>query len=272
MRAGSRRSTPRTARCLALSTSIPGPGEPGHETWADDHNAYLTGGGGVWTHAVLRCRTATAVIFGTGESQPWADPAFRPGDNLYTNSTVALDADTGELKWYFQEIPQETWDYDTDQPQDAVRPRTTTAKTHKVVGTFSRNGFFYTLDRTNGSSSDGHGLSRPELDRRTRSQTGKPVEYIPGSPTQEYAPKAALKVGDANTAQQICPALQTSTWWPPTYSPDTKVVYMQAIDTCFSQSMDAHIDPTRTDLRAMPACGAVVTSGSSTTPSRTPRA
>jgi alcohol dehydrogenase (cytochrome c) len=230
--------------------TVPGPGEPGHETWADDHNAYLTGGGGVWTTPSYDA-ASNSIIFGTGESQPWADPAFRPGDNLYTNSTVSLDADTGKLNWYFQEIPQETWDYDTVNAK-MLYDINYNGESRKVMGTFSRNGFFYTLDRNNGSFIYATAYRDPNWTAGLDPKTGKPVEYVPGSLTQDYAPNAALKVGEAQTAQSICPALQTSTWWPPTYNPDTKVAYIQAIDACFSQSIEEHIDTTRTDLQGNP--------------------
>jgi alcohol dehydrogenase (cytochrome c) len=230
--------------------TIPGPGEPGHETWADDHNAYLTGGGGVWTTPSYDPDSDT-LIFGTGEAQPWADPAFRPGDDLYTNSTVALDPSTGKVKWYFQEVPQETWDYDTVNPK-MLYDINYNGETRKVLGTFSRNGFFYTLDRNNGSFIYGSTYRDPNWTAGLDPKTGKPVEYVPGSLTQDYAPKAALKVGDTTTAQSICPALQTATWWPPTYNPDTHLAYIQAIDACFNQSIDQHIDPARTDLKGNP--------------------
>jgi alcohol dehydrogenase (cytochrome c) len=227
--------------------SIPAPGEPGSETWADDHNAYLTGGGGIWSTPSYDA-DSNSIIFGTGESQPWADPAFRPGDNLYTNSTVALDADTGKMNWYFQEIPQETWDYDTINPK-MLYDINYNGESRKVVGTFSRNGFFYTLDRNNGSFIYGTAYRDPNWTAGLDPKTGKPVEYVPGSLTQDYAPNAALRVGEAQTAQNICPSLATSTWWPPTYNPDTHVAYIQAMDACFSQSIDEHIDPTRDDLK-----------------------
>jgi alcohol dehydrogenase (cytochrome c) len=230
--------------------TIPGPGEPGHETWADDHDAYLTGGGGVWTTPSYD-PDSNAIIFGTGESQPWADPAFRPGDNLYTTSTVALDADTGKLKWYFQETPQETWDYDTVNPK-MLYDINYNGETRKVVGTFSRNGFFYTLDRNNGSFIYATAYRDPNWTAGLDPKTGKPVEYVPGSLTQSYAPNKTLKVGDTATAQDVCPALQTSTWWPPAYNPDTHMAYIQAIDACFNQSIDEHIDPARDDLKGNP--------------------
>lgn len=230
--------------------TIPGPGEPGHETWADDHNAYLTGGAGVWTTPSYDAATNT-IIFGTGEAQPWADPAFRPGDDLYSNSTVALDADTGKLKWYFQEVPQETWDYDTVNPK-MLYDINYNGEDRKVVGTFSRNGFFYTLDRNNGSFIFGTPYRDPNWTKGLDPKTGKPVEYVPGSLTQDYAPGKTLKVGDKDSAQDVCPALPTATWWPPAYDPAKHIAYIQAIDACFSQEIDEHIDPKRTDLAGNP--------------------
>jgi alcohol dehydrogenase (cytochrome c) len=125
-------------------------------------------------------------------------------------------------------------------------------ETRKVVGTFSRNGFFYTLDRNNGSFIYATAYRDPNWTAGLDPKTGKPVEYVPGSPTQSYADNKTLKVGDTSTAQDVCPALQTSTWWPPAYNPDTHIAYIQAIDACFNQSIDEHIDPTRTDLQGNP--------------------
>jgi alcohol dehydrogenase (cytochrome c) len=230
--------------------TVPGPGEPGHETWLDDHNAYLTGGAGVWTTPSYD-PDSNSLIFGTGEAQPWADPAFRPGDDLYTNSTIALDPDTGKMKWYFQEVPQETWDYDTVNPK-MLYDITYNGESRKVVGTFSRNGFFYTLDRNNGSFIYGTAYRDPNWTAGLDPKTGKPVEYVPGSATQQYANNKTLKVGDTATAQDTCPALPTATWWPPTYDPDSHIAYIQAIDACFNQSIDQHIDPARTDLKGNP--------------------
>ena len=230
--------------------TVPGPGEAGHESWADDHNAYLTGGAGVWTTPSYDVDTNT-LIFGTGEAQPWADPAFRPGDDLYSNSTVALDADTGKLKWYFQEVPQETWDYDTVNPK-MLYDITYNGEDRKVVGTFSRNGFFYTIDRTNGAFVYGIPYRDPNWTKGLDPKTGKPLEYVAGSLTQDYAPGKTLKVGDKDSAQDVCPALPTATWWPPAYDPTKHIAYIQAIDACFNQSIDQHIDPKQTDLAGNP--------------------
>src|SRR5215471_15741085 len=81
--------------------AVPKPGDPGSETWKDDHNAWKTGGGSIWQTGSYDPATKLT-MWGTGNPTPNFDPQFRPGDNLYTNSVVALDIDTGKLVWYFQ--------------------------------------------------------------------------------------------------------------------------------------------------------------------------
>ncbi|MGD9739822.1 MAG: pyrroloquinoline quinone-dependent dehydrogenase [Bauldia sp.] len=233
--------------------TVPAPGEPGNETWADDHNAWLTGGAGVWTTPSYDPAT-NLVIFGTGEPQPWADSAFRPGDNLYSVSTVAVDADTGALAWYFQEIPHESWDYDTvnarmlyDMPfEGASRP---------VMGAFSRNGHYYTLDRTTGEFISA-GIYREDLNWTAGidPKTGLPVEYDATTPFQRYGDNATLVAGRPETSQNICPAFfpGAPTWWPPTYDPVLQRSWVQTSDLCMDQTIAEPIDVTRTDLAGNP--------------------
>ena len=87
--------------------TVPEPGQPGNETWKDDHNAWKTGGGGVWQTGSYDPET-NLYIFGTGNPFPIYDPEFRPGDNLFTNSVVAVDVATGERAWHFHYTP---WGY-----------------------------------------------------------------------------------------------------------------------------------------------------------------
>jgi alcohol dehydrogenase (cytochrome c) len=91
--------------------TVPKPGDPGSETWKDDHNAWKTGGGGIWQTGSYDA-AQNLYIVGTGNPFPIYDPQFRPGDNLYTNSVVALDVATGKMAWYFQYTPNDSWDYD----------------------------------------------------------------------------------------------------------------------------------------------------------------
>ena len=127
---------------------MPKPGDPGSETWKDDHNAWKTGGGGIWQTGSYDPATNLYIV-GTGNPYPIYDPQFRPGDNLYTNSAVALNVDTGKLAWHFQYTPNDSWDYD-EVGVHMLYDTTIDGQRRKVVGHYGRNGFFYTLDRTNG--------------------------------------------------------------------------------------------------------------------------
>ena len=99
-----------TGKLLWRFLTVPNPGQPGSETWADPRTI-PTGGAGVWTEPSFDPETNLA-YFGTANPVHMFDPQGRPGDNLYANSIIALDVDTGKLKWYFQTIPNESWDYD----------------------------------------------------------------------------------------------------------------------------------------------------------------
>src|SRR5579864_7560716 len=126
--------------------TIPGPGEPGHETWSGD--SWMHGGASVWMTGSYDS-DLNLTYWGIGNPGPdWnGDP--RPGDNLYSNSVVALDADTGKLKWYYQFSPHDEFDYDSVQVPVLAdiewqgRPR-------KVMMWANRNGLMYVLDRTSG--------------------------------------------------------------------------------------------------------------------------
>src|SRR5712691_673830 len=101
----------RTGNELWRWYAVPKPGDPGSETWKDKNNAWKTGGGGIWQTGSYDPATRLTV-WGTGNPVPDYDPQARPGDNLYTNSAVALDIETGKLVWHFQYTPNDSWDYD----------------------------------------------------------------------------------------------------------------------------------------------------------------
>ena len=90
---------------------IPAPGELGSETWKDKNNAWQTGGGAMWVTGTYDAAT-NQTIWGTGNPVPMYDPTYRPGDNLYTNSAISWDPDTGKMNWYFQFTPGDMWDFD----------------------------------------------------------------------------------------------------------------------------------------------------------------
>ena len=129
--------------------TIPGPGEPGHNTWVGD--SWKVGGAGVWVTGAYDPEQ-NLVFFGTGNPGPDYDSSSREGDNLYSASLVALDADTGTIRWHYQFTPHDVHDWDaTEVP--VLADITISGQPRKVVMFANRNGFYYTLDRTNGRSS-----------------------------------------------------------------------------------------------------------------------
>ena len=94
--------------------TIPGPGEPGHDTWPSDSDAWEHGGSATWLTGSYDS-DLNLIYWGTGNPGPDFNPAQRLGDNLYSDSVVALDADSGELKWHFQFTPNDPYDYDSVQ-------------------------------------------------------------------------------------------------------------------------------------------------------------
>ncbi|MGB7199091.1 MAG: PQQ-binding-like beta-propeller repeat protein, partial [Acidobacteriaceae bacterium] len=127
--------------------TIPAPGEKGSKTWPAG-DAYLLGGGTGWMPGTYDPELNT-IYWGTSNPAPDFDGSVRPGDNLYTSSLVALDPDTGKLKWYFQFNPHDLYDYDSVQTPILVNTRFK-GKPRKLIVTANRNGFLYILDRTTG--------------------------------------------------------------------------------------------------------------------------
>jgi alcohol dehydrogenase (cytochrome c) len=188
--------------------NIPEPGEPGHETWAGD--SWKTGGGSVWVTGSYD-PDLNLTYWGIGNPGPDWNGDNRKGDNLYTDSVVALDADTGKLKWHFQFSPHDEFDYDSVQIPVLVdvewqgRPR-------KVMLWANRNGYFYVLDRTNGQFMLGKPFVKVTwssgLDER-----GRPMR----APTATTSPDGIL----------IFPGNQGGTnWYNSSYSPHTGLFYI----------------------------------------------
>jgi alcohol dehydrogenase (cytochrome c) len=126
--------------------TVAGPDEPGGDTWRAD--AYQRGGGSIWVPGTYDPEL-NLVYFGTGNPGPDLDGGVRPGDNLYTCSIVALDADTGKLKWHYQMTPHDVHDWDAISDPVLIDVNQDGKKVKAVVQA-NRNGFLYALDRANG--------------------------------------------------------------------------------------------------------------------------
>jgi alcohol dehydrogenase (cytochrome c) len=126
--------------------TIPGPGEVGHDTWEDD--AWKTGGGPTWITGSFDPEL-NLIYWGVGNPAPVYAGEARPGDNLFTNSVIALDATTGKLAWHFQFTPHDEHDWDSNQTP-VLADLVIDGVERKVICWANRNGFYYVLDRTNG--------------------------------------------------------------------------------------------------------------------------
>jgi alcohol dehydrogenase (cytochrome c) len=186
--------------------AIPEPGEAGHDSWEGD--SWEHGGGSVWVTGSYD-PASNLTYWGIGNPGPDWNPAQRPGDNLYTDSVVALDADSGKLKWHFQFTPHDGYDYDSVQvPVLADIPWK--GSTAKVMMWANRNGFFYVLDRTTGKFLFGAPFIKVNW-ASGLDDNGRPIQtqQPQGSPTY--------------------PGNQGGTnWYPPSFSPRTGLFYFSA--------------------------------------------
>jgi len=214
--------------------TVPGKGEPGNETW--EGNSWETGGVATWVTGSYD-KDRNELIWGLGNPNPAFEPKARPGDNLYSDSTVALDADTGKLKWHFQYTPNDGWDFDEVGTQQLYKANINGKETN-VVGHFGRNGFFYNLDGTNGAYLNGSQyLNKVTWTKGIDPKTGKPVEYDPNKKFQTYIPET--RVLDTPFAQndgskyEFCPYWEGGVnMFPTTYSPKTGLVYGVGMEGC----------------------------------------
>jgi alcohol dehydrogenase (cytochrome c) len=195
--------------------TIPAPGEPGSESWPGD--LYLRGGGTTWLPGSYDPELNT-LYWGTGNAAPDFDGSVRPGDNLYTACVLALDVDSGALKWHFQFTPHDVYDYDAVQTPVLVDEEFQ-GKPRKLLVTANRNGFLYVLDRTNGEFL----MATPFLDNINWAKGIDPK----GRPIVN---PAALPSADGT---KICPGYSGGTnWYAPSYNPLTKQFYFLSFTGC----------------------------------------
>lgn len=206
--------------------TIPAKGEPGAETWKDDHDAAQNGGGSTWVTGSYDPATDT-IVWGVGNPGPDWDNAYRPGDNLYTDSSLGLDARTGKIKWFFQHTPNDPFDYDSVAENVLVD-----AGGRHLALEADRNGIAYAIDRTNGQFV----WATPFVKKLTWTKgvdpkTGKPVDYDPQRDVQVYV--ASVTPSRENKVTMVCPGNMGGKNWPPTaYNPDLGTWYIPVIESC----------------------------------------
>jgi alcohol dehydrogenase (cytochrome c) len=210
--------------------AVPAPGEPGSETWKDKVNAWQSGGGAFYVTGSYDPATNTT-YWGSGNPVPGYDSAYRPGDNLYTNSLIAIDAATGKFNWHFQYTPNDNRDYDETGTHILI-DTTINGENRKIVSHAGRNGFNYSFDRLNGQFlKAGQHVGKVTWTKGIDPKTGKPVDYDPARDVQIYAEPA--NVNDDKTTRNVCPDNAGGTnYWPAAYSPKTKFVYIPELEGC----------------------------------------
>lgn len=201
---------PQTGKELWRFYTIPGPGEPGHESWGGD--SWQHGGAPTWITGSYD-PDLNLVYWGTGNPGPDYDDDVRPGDNLYSCSVVALDADTGKLKWHFQFTPHDFTDWDSTQVP-VLADLNWNGAPRKVMLFANRNGFFYTLDRTNGEFLRGTAFVKQNWNDGL-DKNGRPLRRKESENTVE--------------GTLTYPGIQGGTnWFSPSFSPRTELFYVTA--------------------------------------------
>jgi alcohol dehydrogenase (cytochrome c) len=203
-----------TGKRLWRFYTIPGNGERGVETWSGD--SYKIGGGATWLGGSYDPEL-NLVYWGVGNPFPDYDTDARKGDNLYTDSVVALDPDSGKLRWHYQFTPHDVWDYDGVNELVLIDLKWQ-GRTVKALVHADRNGHFYALDRTNGEF-----LYAKPFVRVTWAKgfyaNGRPIVNPNAMPTYEGV--------------EVCPgAAGGKEWMPMAYSPLTRLVYLPVIENC----------------------------------------
>jgi alcohol dehydrogenase (cytochrome c) len=205
--------------------TVPGPGEAGHDTWSGD--SWMHGGAPIWVTGSYDPE-ADLTYWGTGNPGPDWDGAGRLGDNLYSCSVIALDPDTGELRWHYQFSPHNEFDWDSAQIP-VLADMDWQGRPRKVMLWANRNGMFYVLDRLTGQFLKGEPFAKVNW-ASGFDDTGRPIP-VPGIvPTIE--------------GTLVYPGNQGGTnWYNPSYSPRTGLFYVPTWENTSTTYVKAETPP-----------------------------
>ena len=210
--------------------TIPGKGEPGNETWKDGKERWKHGGASIWVTATYDKDTDT-IYQGIGNAGPDYDPEYRPGDNKWAASVLALNPNDGKIKWGFQYTPNDPYDYDEISEHQIIDAKVN-GEDRKLVVHGARNGFYYVLDRTNGTFVSGKQfVDELTWTKGLDSKTGLPVEYDPNKGVQTY-----VEGSHGTRAKPVgtrCPTVAGGkNWEPAAYNPDLNLLYVPTSEGC----------------------------------------
>jgi alcohol dehydrogenase (cytochrome c) len=218
--------------------TVPGPGELGHDTWPQNTDAWLHGGGTVWQTPAVDPELGL-IYFTTGNPGPDFNGKIRAGDNLFTTSMVAVEAATGKYRWHFQQIHHDLWDYDSPSPV-VLFDVTINGRLRKAAAEPNKAGWVYILDRTNGKPLIGiDEMPVPQEPRQATSRT-QPIPrgdaFVPHS--VDIAPEDYTLVNQGRIFTPFWkepivakPGARGGANWPPSsYDPATNTLYVCATD------------------------------------------
>ena len=227
---------PETGEVKWKTFAVPAPGEPGSETWKDKNNAWQSGGGAFYVTGSYDPDT-NLTYWGAGNPSPKYDSSYRPGDNLYTNSALAIDAANGKIRWYHQYTPNDTMDYDETGTHILIDTKVA-GEERKLLAHAGRNGFHYTFDRLNGQFLKAvQYVDKLTWTKGIDPKTGKPVDYDPGKDLQTYAEPIAKILTGAKAS--VCPTVAGgNNFWSAAYSRRTSLLYIPELEGCASVTRD----------------------------------
>ena len=197
--------------------TIPAKGEPGNDTWAGD--SWERGGAPAWTQGGYDPETDT-LFWTTGNPSPDWNGDDRAGDNLYSDSLLAVEPKTGKLKWHFQFTPHDVWDYDGNTQIFLIDTKVN-GKPVKAIAQANRNGFFYLIDRTNGKF----------LRATTYMEQVNWATIDPTTGRPNVDPKA---LPSEDTTARVCPSNLggMNGAWTGAYNPDLGLAFIPEIESC----------------------------------------
>jgi alcohol dehydrogenase (cytochrome c) len=208
-----------TGKIIWRRWTIPAPGEFGSASWPGQ--SYLRGGGAAWMPGTYDPELNT-LYWGTGNAAPDYDGSVRPGDDLYTASVLALDPDTGKIKWFFQFTPHDVYDYDSVQTPVLVDAEYQ-GQPRKLLIEANRNGFLYILDRVTGKF-----LSATRFAERVNWASGIDANGRPIYTDVQPSAKGTL----------TCPGdVGATNWYSPAYNEKTALFYFLSLDQCTVNSV-----------------------------------